>query len=343
MTAVIRLLRGLSYAFLPAELVLLVCLVAGVRIPPAALAVAELAGLALLLTGSAVFLRLWRRGGSARQALGELVPEPVLRLVGHELRLMASLVRWVGRRRVGVRPGDQVFPHARDQAALLYGFAFVCLVETVGMSYLLADWPVAHAIMLVVDVYTVLFVLGLHAASVTRPHLLTADGLRLRQAAHVDLLVPLDRIASVRYELVFSHEKKEGELNLAVGSQTSLTIELTEPVDAPRFLGAPRPVRIVRCHADDARTLYRALSQAVAAAADAGTAVAAAADAGTAVTAAADAGTGVAQPADTRTAVAQPADTRTAAAQPADTRTAAAQPAVTPVRTGPSPTPGPPV
>lgn len=267
MTAVIRVMRGFAYAFLPAEIVLLVLLVAGVRIPPAALAAAELTGLALFLTGTVVFVRLWRRERSARRALGELVPEPVLRLVGHELRLMASLVLWCGRRRVGVRPDDQVFPHARDQGALMYGFAFVCLVETVGMSYLLGDWPVVHAIVLVLDVYTVLFVLGLHAASVVRPHLLTADALRLRQGAHVDVLVPLDRIASVRHELVFTHEKTEGELNLAVGSQTSLTIELTEPHDAPKFFGGTRPVRIVRCHADDARTLYRALTHSVAAAA----------------------------------------------------------------------------
>ncbi|MFD7320981.1 hypothetical protein ACFV9D_07785 [Streptomyces sp. NPDC059875] len=267
MTAVIRLLRGVAYAALPAEVVLVVCLVAGVRIPAPALAAAEAASLLLVVAGLVAYVRLRRSGLSARKALGELVPEPVLRLIGHELRLMASLGLWVARRRTGVRPGDQVFPHARDQAALMYGFAFVCLVETVGMSYLLADWPVVHAIVLVLDVYSgVLFVLGIHAACVTRPHVLTPDALRLRRAAHVDLRIPLDRIASIRHELVFTHEKTEGELNLAVASQTSLTIELTGPVDAPRFLGGPRPVRIVRCHADDARALHRALTRAVAAA-----------------------------------------------------------------------------
>ncbi|MEU6877313.1 hypothetical protein [Streptomyces sp. NPDC046712] len=265
MTAAIRLLRGLAYASLPAEVVLLACLVAGVRIPAPAVAAAELACLLLLVVSGAVFLRLRRNGLSAREALGELVPTPVRRLVGHELRLMASLALWVARRRHGIRAGDMAFGHARDQAALMYGFAFVCLVETVGMSYLLADWPVVHAIVLVLDVYSgVLFVLGVHAASVTRPHVLTADTLRLRKAAHLDLRIPLDRIATVRHELLFSHEKTEGELDLAVASQTSLTIELTEPVDAPRFLGGPRPVRIVRCHADDARALHRALTRAVA-------------------------------------------------------------------------------
>ncbi|MFC9390840.1 hypothetical protein [Streptomyces venezuelae] len=260
----VRLLRLVAYVALPAELVLFVVLLGGVPIPRGVFAVSEVVLLALLLAEGLTYLRLRRRGLSRRAAVAELVPESVLRIMGHELRIMASLVRWVARRPVDVADADAVFPHARDQAALMYGFAFVCLVESAGMSYLLADWPVAHAIVLVLDVYTVLFVLGLQAAAVTRPHTLTGDVLRLRQAAHVDVSVPLDRIASVRHELLFTHDKKaEGELNLAVGSQTSVTVELTEPVDAPRFFGAPRPVRLIRCHADDARALYRALDGAV--------------------------------------------------------------------------------
>ncbi|MFI8516710.1 hypothetical protein ACIGEZ_02580 [Streptomyces sp. NPDC085481] len=249
-----------AYALLPAEFVLVVCLVAGVRIPPAVLAGAEAAVGLLLLAHGVAFLRLRRRGLAARQAVRALVPEPVWRLVGHEMRLMTSLVRWVARRPHGVAgPEARAFGHARDQAALMYGFAFVCVVESVGMSYLLADWPVVHAVVLVLDVYTVLFVLGLHAASATRPHVLTADALRVRQAAHVDVRIPLDRIAGVRHELLFSHQKADGELNLSVGSQTSVTLDLTGPVPAPRLLGAPRPVRTVRLHADDARALYQAL------------------------------------------------------------------------------------
>ncbi|SED50037.1 hypothetical protein [Streptomyces sp. TLI_105] len=259
---VLRLLRGVAYAALPAGFVLFVCLLAGVRISGGVLLVGEVLVLGLPAAEGVVWVRLRRRGLSRRAVAAELVPGPVLRLVGHELRLMASLGRWVARRRHGVAGADGVFPHGRDQAALMYGFAFVCLVETVGMSYLLDEWPFVHAVFLVLDVYTVLFVLGLHAASVTRPHTLTGNVLRLRQAAHVDVSVPLDRIAAVRRELCFSHEKAEGELNLAVGSQTSVTIELTGPVDAPRLLGAPRPVRLIRLHADDPKALYEALTRA---------------------------------------------------------------------------------
>ncbi|MFF8843875.1 hypothetical protein ACF08N_14325 [Streptomyces sp. NPDC015127] len=187
----------------------------------------------------------------------------VRRLAGHELRLMLALVLWAARRRGGVGPGDRPFGHARDQAAVMYGFAFVCVVETVAVSYLLKGWPAVHAVALFLDVYTVVFVFGLHAASVTRPHVLSGDAVRLRQAGHVDLRIPLDRIAAVRHELRFTHEKADGVLDLKVAAQTSVTLELSEPVTFTGLLGRERPVRVVRCHADDARAFATALRDAV--------------------------------------------------------------------------------
>ena len=81
----------------------------------------------------------------------------VLRFVTQELRRLASLVRWAARRRHGVDGADAFFSHGRDQAIMMYGLTFACVVETVALSYLLADWPVIHTVLLVVDVYTVLF------------------------------------------------------------------------------------------------------------------------------------------------------------------------------------------
>ncbi|GAA3057898.1 hypothetical protein GCM10017562_23490 [Streptomyces roseofulvus] len=260
---VLRALRGVAYAALPAEVVVCALLLGGVRMPGSVLAGAELVMVALLGAEAVVWLRLRRRGLSRREALAELVPERVLRLIGHELRLMAGLGRWVARRPHGTAGAEGVFPHARDQAALMYGFAFVCLVETVGMTWLLADVPVVHEVVLVLDVYTVLFVLGLHAASVTRPHVLAGGCLRVRRAAHVDVPVPLDRIASVRRENRFTHERKDGELNLAVGSRTSVTLELDGPVEVVGLLGSVRPVTTVRLHADDPGALYAAVRDAV--------------------------------------------------------------------------------
>ncbi|MEE1810069.1 hypothetical protein [Streptomyces sp. BE133] len=255
-------LRKLRAIAVPAQLVLAVCLISGVPVPDTVLLGGKLLLLVFLGAEAYVWLRLRRLGLSWRQALAQLVPERVARYVAHEARIMASLVRWAARRPHGVGEADAVFPHARDQAAMMYGFTFVCVAETVALSYLLADWPVIHAVFLVVDVYTVLFVLGMHAAAVTRPHVLAEGVLRVRQAAHVDIRVPVAQIASIRRETLFTHEKKDDELNLAIGSQTSLTLELAEPVNAPRFLGTPRLVRVIRLHADDPKSLYDAVTRA---------------------------------------------------------------------------------
>jgi hypothetical protein len=143
-------------------------------------------------------------------------------LAAHELRLLTSLLRWLVRRPHGVGEG-RAFGYARGQGAMTIGLGFVCVVETVTMSLLLRGFPTAHAVFLLLDVYTLFVVAGLHAASVTRPHVLT--------------------------------DKRDGELALEVGSQTSVTLELTEPVDHLTLFGRRRSVRVVRFHVDDADQL----------------------------------------------------------------------------------------
>jgi hypothetical protein len=184
-------------------------------------------------------------------------------LVRHEVRLLVSLVLWVVRRTDGTRSG-RAFGYARGQGAMMFGFAFVCLVETVAMSVLLRDWPTVHAVLLFLDVYGIVIVVALHASSVVRPHVLDPDGgsLRIRRYINVDLRVPLERIASVRREMRMTHERADGELDVEVGSRTTVTLELTEPVTHVTFFGRRRDVRVVRFHADDADGLVRALGQA---------------------------------------------------------------------------------
>ncbi|MBT2412976.1 hypothetical protein J7I94_20850 [Streptomyces sp. ISL-12] len=185
-------------------------------------------------------------------------------LVRHELRLLASLGLWVARRTHGATAAARVFGYTRGQGAMAFGVAFVCVVEAVGMSVLLRDWPAAHHVVLVLDVYTVLFVVGLHAASVVRPHVLDPDAgvLRVRRALHADLRIPLELIGSVRRELRMTHAPADGELDLAVGSQTSVTLLLERPVVHVGFLGQRSEVRVVRCHADDAAGFVRAVEEA---------------------------------------------------------------------------------
>ncbi|MGW9045276.1 hypothetical protein ACWGQL_22360 [Streptomyces lydicus] len=189
------------------------------------------------------------------------------RLATHEGRWMASLARWVMRRRDGTAPGERALPYAGAQAALVYGLTFVCAVETVGLHVLLAGVPVARAVLLVVDLYTLLMMLGFQAAAVTRPHVLGAEVLRLREGARTEVRIPVERIVSVRYDLRFGKEPAKGRgadagdgvAELTVGGQTSVTVELAGPVEVERLLGRCERVRTVRFHADDARAAVAAV------------------------------------------------------------------------------------
>lgn len=195
------------------------------------------------------------------------LPDSVRRLAAHEARVLRSFGLWIVRRRHQVGPGDRAFGYVSPQTATVYGLAFVCVVETIGVSFMVRDWPAVHAALLFLDVYTVVQVLGIQVAAVTRPHVLTPDALRVRAGARVDLVIPLAQIACIRRELKFQGAGgtvPDDVLELSVGSQTSLTVELTEPITHVQLLGKRREVTVVRFHADESGELAKALTAAVA-------------------------------------------------------------------------------
>jgi hypothetical protein len=228
----VRAARVAVAAVLPGELALAACLVAGVRPPGWVLAGAEALVLAVLLLEAWVLRSLYvaarargaDRRAARRAAIREAVPVTVRRLVLHELRALASLGRWVRRGTHGVRPGDLAAAYTGPQTAMMYGLLFVMVVETVVLAFLI-PWPVVHRVILVLDLYGVVLVLALHAACVTRPHVVLPDGfLRIRYGALFDLAVPPDAVASVRVDRRYPEGRlitlsEDGVLALIVGSQ----------------------------------------------------------------------------------------------------------------------------
>ncbi|MCX5403166.1 hypothetical protein OHA37_04625 [Streptomyces sp. NBC_00335] len=187
------------------------------------------------------------------------------RLLTHERRQLAGLALWMTRRTHGVGGPDLAVPYARAQAPTAYALVFLCALDTVGVSILLAPYPVAHWIMLPLDLYTVLLSLGLHATAVTRPHVVGPDGVRIRRGARLDLLIPLDHIASARYDLRFpnANRPEDGVLDVAIAAQTSITIELTHQITHVSLLGRSKKVHTVHFHADDPRTVVSAVTNAL--------------------------------------------------------------------------------
>jgi hypothetical protein len=182
----------------------------------------------------------------------------LIRLIGFELKGLASVVLWITGRRHGVPPGATVVTYSRGQTAVLAGFLVVMVAELIGVEMLLralgAPPPVRIAF-LVIDAYGVLFCLGMMASCVTRPHVVSDGELRIRYGYYLDVRVPRDRIASVRR--VDNRNERgtvavaDGVLVTAVFSQTNLVIELDEPVTFTRPLGRRASVRTIRFFADE--------------------------------------------------------------------------------------------
>jgi hypothetical protein len=189
------------------------------------------------------------------------------RLLAHELRSLHSLLLWTVRRRHGVPPGAHPASYTEPQTATMYLWISMSAVEAVVFA-LVIPWPLVHAILLGVHGYGLLLMIAMQAACVTRPHVVGADGsLRLRYAALFDLRIPASVIVGARVDRRLSSARlvaqpAEDVMELVVASQTTVTVELAEPVEFVRPLGRRGRARVLRFHADNPAALVAALNSA---------------------------------------------------------------------------------
>ncbi|TDD90787.1 hypothetical protein [Actinomadura rubrisoli] len=270
----VKIARSLLFAMVPAELVLAVLLVSDVPIPRPLIAGAEAAVIAVLVLEAAAAYRLFRaeRHGGAdrlpavRATYDRLIPIQVRRIMGFDVQGIISLVLWITRRRHGVPPGATAVSYSRVQTPTMVMFLFAMVVELVVAEVLLRaiGAPVGlRAVILVVDAYTLLVVLAVIAACITRPHVISAGEVRIRYGAFFDLRVPHDQIAEVGYIHNFNESGKfqvdDDRLAVAVSSQTNLIIRLSQPITAVRPLGRRAQARTIRFFADDPKAAVHAL------------------------------------------------------------------------------------
>lgn len=254
-------------------LFLALCAATGIHVGSTARRALELAmtvPFVFLVTRTATAYSRCRRGGLTWRAAccavaADVVSVPVLRLMIHEFRLYTSTLRWLtGRWRHGVHAGDIAVRYASGGAALLLTIAYVSVIETVVLAFLI-PWPLAREITLGLDLWGVYVILGLFASFVVRPHVIRADGsLRLRSGALLDIRIPAHDIATVRAECRSSRGRSgavddDGCADLTQGGQTTVTVELTQPVTFTRPLGKQARARVFRFYAADPTTAVAAL------------------------------------------------------------------------------------
>lgn len=270
----VRLARAALFTVVPVELLVLTLAATGASLPSTLVVATEMAVVALFVLEAVVAHRLFRRarrGGADRRAalratVDRLVPVQVRRIMDFDLKGMVSLVQWATRHRNGVPPGAAVLPYARAQVPMLMVFLFVMVVEVVCLELLLRGIGAPARLrtgVLVVDLYSVLFGLQFAAACVTRPHVVSADELRIRFGVFFDLRVPRRRIRAVRlapnYNEAGMVKTYDERLAVAVTAQTNVVVELTEPITVVRPLGRRAEARTIRFFTDAPNTALDAL------------------------------------------------------------------------------------
>jgi hypothetical protein len=176
-------------------------------------------------------------------------------LVVTEIHVWRSLFLWLTRRVPGKGPGAEAFSYTRELAPLIAVFIFLSLIE-LPVVHLLLPWETVRLVVLILSVWGLLWMLGYLAGVKVYPHLLDADGLRLRYGPAVDIRIPAGAIASVTARrgsvATGQHVHVEGTvLHVAVVKQTRVQVVLREPTP----IAGREGVTEVRFYADDARGL----------------------------------------------------------------------------------------
>lgn len=211
----------------------------------------------------------WQRAGGAdreqalQAALGAVLPGPVAVVVRHELLLWSSLVQLARGRRHGVPDGAVAISYdvaLRPVGLLLVGLSVVELA----VLELVVPWQPVRLVLLVLGAWTLLLVLGITAANIVRPHVVTAEHLRLRFGTFAEVQIPLDRVATAAVRRRDAPSSKAllldaGVLVIGVSGTTDVDVDLTQPTVVQTSRG-PVTVQAARFAADQPAAAVRALA-----------------------------------------------------------------------------------
>jgi hypothetical protein len=187
------------------------------------------------------------------------------RATAFEAGVWRSLTGWILRRPVA-GPGETAHSYFGAMRTNYLIFIGISAIEIPALHFLI-PWPTARFVLVLVGVWGLIWCLGLLASMTRHPHLTTADGLRLRYGATVDVPLPWDTIdvATLRQDL--SSEGRVVQvvggpdsrtLQLAISNQTNLMVRLREPLEI-RLPAGRFTVTAATFYADDPEGLLAAV------------------------------------------------------------------------------------
>ncbi|GAB1645869.1 hypothetical protein [Krasilnikovia sp. MM14-A1259] len=184
------------------------------------------------------------------------------KIVAYEWAMWRSLCRWILRRPLPLEAGAKPFSYLGAVNAILWAFIVLSAVEIPIFDLILRHvlpWEHLRRTVLVLGIYGLLWMIGLMAMLRMHPHVAGPAGLRIRNGATFELLVPWDAVASARgryrslpsSRTVHLEEDASGTvLSIGAGRQTSVDLVLRQPVAFDLPSGRAENVTEVRLYAD---------------------------------------------------------------------------------------------
>ncbi|MGY2127722.1 hypothetical protein [Blastococcus sp. SYSU DS0617] len=186
---------------------------------------------------------------------GEWATSLARRAVEMEIGIWQSLYRFAFRR-PRVPAGATGFTYHRSVLAVLVTFIVVSALELVVVDVLVHRWPFVRIPLLVVGIWGLLWMFGLLAAMVTRPHAVGPEGIRVRYATDVDVALPWNTIDAVVRRTRTREDKAPrlapgaDALELWMQDRTNVDVELDQPLQV-RLPEGTETVRRISLFADD--------------------------------------------------------------------------------------------
>lgn len=181
-------------------------------------------------------------------------------LLRRAVRLEAGTWRSLARgvtRRPDVPSGAVPFTYHLPLVAPAVVMAGLSLLEVVAVDVLVPwPWTALRVAVLGVGVWGALLVVGMGVGAVTYPHLVTAEGLRVRAGAGFDSLIAWEDVAEIRrvrrdHAGIRAVRVDDGVLSVGVGNTTNVAVRLRRPNTA-RLPRGPVEATMVHLYADDA-------------------------------------------------------------------------------------------
>jgi hypothetical protein len=242
---------------------------AGLAILAAAVVAAAFLGLrrALAVRRACMDARALGRDGwtAFEEGLAAMMPRRFARIAAAEAEAGALLFQWATRR---IPRGPDSFPYtARCLLAAMFGVAAVALPAEAAVAHFLVPWVWLKWLVFASGAYAVLWVAGLYASVIVKPHRVGPEGVRVGYGLLAQGFIPYRSIISVQRKKRPAPGGGDGlKLDadsrtawLSVGGETDIILWLWSPVRIRRLFSETGLIHTVYLAVDDPAGFAKAI------------------------------------------------------------------------------------